>query len=67
MDVKWGSRQESKVALRPGPKGIVELHMHDNDAPTGVLFGRKVVVSVLSNESARKLGAALIRVANSSD
>lgn len=64
MDVKWGRREQSRVVLRPGPKGIVELHMHDQDAPTGVMFGRQVVISVLSNADAKKLGAALIRVAN---
>lgn len=61
MDVKCG---QSKVTLRPG-KGIVELRLDEAEAPCGILLGGRGVVSVMSADKAKKLGAALIRVANS--
>lgn len=61
MDVKWGSK--STVILRP--KGdYVELIAYEKDAPAAVIMGKQAIVSVLTRENARKLGAALIRVSN---
>lgn len=62
MDVKWGNH--SSVALRPSGKHV-ELISYEKDAPAAVALGSKAVVTVLSIDQAKKLGAALIRVANS--
>lgn len=62
MDVKWGTK--SSVILRPTGK-FVELISYEKDAPSAVCVGKQAVVTVLTHENARKLGAALIKVANS--
>lgn len=59
MDVKSG---QSKVTLRAA-RGLVELHLDETEAPC--LLRDRHVVSVMSADKAKKLGAALIRVANS--
>lgn len=61
MDVKWG--KHSRVLLRPSGK-FVELVAYEKDAPAAVVLGKQAVVTVLSRDHARKLGYALIRVAN---
>lgn len=62
MDVNWGSH--SSVLLRPNGK-FVELISYEKDAPAAVAIGKQAVITVLTPEKAKQLGAALIKVANS--
>lgn len=62
MDVTWGTH--STVTLRPDGK-YIEMITYEKDAPAAVAIGKQAVVTVLTHAKARKLGAALIKVANS--
>lgn len=66
MDVKWGTAREMLVRADPhGRPGKVQMIGHSKEAATGVLHWPDVWMTVLTADQARKLGAALIRVANS--
>lgn len=65
MDVKWGTAREMIVRPDPhGQKDRIQLIGHSKEAATGVLHWPDVWMTMLSKDQARKLGAALIRVAN---
>lgn len=65
MDVKWGKNRESVVRpCRFGQKDRIELVTHAVDAPAGVLHWPDVYMMPLTKEQAKRLGVALIRVAN---
>lgn len=66
MDVNWGKAPEMIVRPEPhGMKGVIQLIGNNKEAATGVLHWPDVWMTMLSKDQAKKLGAALIRVANS--
>lgn len=66
VTVKWGKHSDSYVRSNTSWKREgIQLVLDSRDAPTGVLHPPGTTITVLSKAQAKKLGAALIRVANS--
>lgn len=65
MDVKWGRLPEEIVRHYPHDDTMIQMIGNDKQAATGVLHWPDVWMTMLTRNQARKLGFALIRVANS--
>jgi hypothetical protein len=66
LAVKWGTSAECVVRPdRFGRAGRIELLSNAKEAPMAVLHWPDICMMPMDKDQARRLGAALIRVANS--
>jgi hypothetical protein len=64
VDVKWGSLPEEVVRHYPHNPDMIQMVGNSKKAATGVLHWPDVWMTMLTRKQAKKLGYALIRVAN---